>query len=96
MIMKLTSALAAIALTATAAGAQPLPVPKPPGPAGSCPHGYTSSGSFCTSSRGRAGRYRETTERHVSMGLDIERLLRLAKRVARADADGSPSPKDAG
>jgi hypothetical protein len=23
------------------------PVPKPPGPSGSCPHGYSSSGSFC-------------------------------------------------
>jgi hypothetical protein len=23
------------------------PVPKPPGPGSSCPHGYTSSGSFC-------------------------------------------------
>jgi hypothetical protein len=23
------------------------PVPKPSGPGGSCPHGYTSSGSFC-------------------------------------------------
>jgi hypothetical protein len=27
--------------------AEPLPQPKPPGPGGSCPHGYTSSGSYC-------------------------------------------------
>jgi hypothetical protein len=27
--------------------AEPLPVPKPPGPGGSCPHGYSASGSFC-------------------------------------------------
>jgi hypothetical protein len=27
--------------------AQPLPQPKPAEPGGSCPHGYTSSGSFC-------------------------------------------------
>lgn len=26
--------------------AQALPQPKPPGPGGSCPHGYSSSGSF--------------------------------------------------
>jgi hypothetical protein len=27
--------------------AQPLSQPKPIGPGGSCPHGYTSCGSFC-------------------------------------------------
>jgi hypothetical protein len=31
--------------------AEPLPQPKPPGPGGACPHGYTSSGSFCVPSR---------------------------------------------
>ena len=36
--------LSSLALT------QPLPQPKPPGPGGSCPHGYTSSGSFCSGS----------------------------------------------
>ena len=41
----------ALLLAATAAGAEPLPVPKPP-IAGSCPHGYTSSGSFCTPAQG--------------------------------------------
>ena len=35
-----------------AASAEPLPVPKPLGPGGSCPHGYTSSGSFCVPSQG--------------------------------------------
>jgi hypothetical protein len=53
-LMKLTAALAAITLvlSAAAASAQPLPLPKPPGPSGSCPHGYTSSGSSCVPSRG--------------------------------------------
>jgi hypothetical protein len=40
-----------VLLTGYALG-QPLPVPKPPGPGGSCPHGYTSTGSFCTPSQG--------------------------------------------
>ena len=39
-------------LLPTAARGEPLPVPKPPGPGGSCPHGYTSSGSFCVPSQG--------------------------------------------
>jgi hypothetical protein len=33
---------------------QSRPVPKPPGPGGSCPHGYTSSGSYCVPSQGAA------------------------------------------
>ena len=37
-----------IALLPSLALAQPLPLPKPNGaPAAPCPHGYTSSGSFC-------------------------------------------------
>ena len=35
-----------------AASAEPLPLAEPCGPGGSCPHGYTSSGSFCVPSRG--------------------------------------------
>jgi DNA-binding CsgD family transcriptional regulator len=31
--------------------ADPLPQPKPPGPGGSCPHGYYSSGSYCVPGR---------------------------------------------
>jgi hypothetical protein len=38
--------------SATASAADPVPVPKPAGPAGSCPHGYTTSGSFCVPSAG--------------------------------------------
>jgi hypothetical protein len=45
------AAIAGLALIASAS-AQPLPVPKPPGPVGSCPHGYTSSGSYCVPSQG--------------------------------------------
>ena len=32
--------------------AQPLPQAKPAGPGGSCPHDYTSSGSFCVPREG--------------------------------------------
>jgi hypothetical protein len=39
-----------VILLAALALAEPLPVPKPTGPGGSCPHGYTTSGSFCTPS----------------------------------------------
>jgi hypothetical protein len=31
---------------------EPLPLPRPPGPGGSCPHGYTTSGSYCVPSQG--------------------------------------------
>ena len=44
-------ATAALLLFATAALAEPLPLPKPSGPGGSCPHGWTSSGSFCVPSQ---------------------------------------------
>jgi general secretion pathway protein D len=45
---KLIAAIAVFAmLTPPLALAQPLLQPKPAGPAGSCPHGDTSSGSFC-------------------------------------------------
>jgi hypothetical protein len=37
---------------ATLAMAEPLPVPKPIGPGGSCPFGYSASGSFCVPTRG--------------------------------------------
>jgi hypothetical protein len=36
----------------TAALAEPLPQPRPSGPGGSCPHGWTSSGSSCVLSQG--------------------------------------------
>ena len=41
-----------IALLPSLTLAQPLPQPKPTAPGGSCPHGYTSSGSFCVPSQG--------------------------------------------
>jgi hypothetical protein len=50
--VKTIAVIAVMALCATAALAEPLPVPKPGGPGGSCPHGYTSSGSFCVPSQG--------------------------------------------
>jgi hypothetical protein len=49
--MKLATIIALL-IAATAAGAEPLPQPRPAGPGGSCPHGYTSSGSFCVPSQG--------------------------------------------
>ncbi len=51
--MKLTIITALVFTTMnTALLAEPLPLPKPPGPGGSCPHGYFSSGSFCVPSQG--------------------------------------------
>ena len=41
-------------LTLSLAIAQPLPQTKPVGPGGSCPHGDTSSGSFCVRARATA------------------------------------------
>jgi len=49
--MKFAITIAALLLTAPAF-ADPLPQPKPPGPGGSCPFGYTSSGSYCVPSAG--------------------------------------------
>jgi hypothetical protein len=49
---RLLVAATAVATLAVAAHAEPLPVAKPPGPGGSCPHGYTSSGSFCAPRKG--------------------------------------------
>lgn len=45
-------ALILIGLAIDRARAEPLPQPKPPGPGGSCPFGYTSSGSYCVLSQG--------------------------------------------
>jgi hypothetical protein len=39
-------------LIITTAHAEPLPQPRPPGPGGSCPYRYFSSGSFCVPSQG--------------------------------------------
>jgi hypothetical protein len=44
--------IAALVLSILPVLAQPLPVPKPSGQGGSCPHGYTSSGSFCVPGAG--------------------------------------------
>jgi hypothetical protein len=52
MMMKPLVAALAMTLFAAAAYAEPVPVQKPPGPGGSCPHGYMSSGSFCVPSAG--------------------------------------------
>ena len=49
--MNATLAAIIIALVPSLALAQQ-PVPKPSGPGGSCPHGYTASGSSCVPSQG--------------------------------------------
>jgi hypothetical protein len=49
--MKLTTIVIVLLLPSFAL-AQPLPQPKPSGPGGSCPHGYTSSGTFCVPREG--------------------------------------------
>jgi hypothetical protein len=52
--MKLATIIIALSLASTLARAEPLPVPKAPGPGGSCPHGWISSGSYCVPSQGAA------------------------------------------
>jgi hypothetical protein len=42
----------AMVLAASTALADPLPVLKPSGPGGSCPFGYTTSGSYCVPTQG--------------------------------------------
>ena len=59
--------------------AEPLPVPKPPGPGGSCPFGYLSSGAYCIPSQG-AGRHRQAAEWLMSLWLARERQLLPAQR----------------
>jgi hypothetical protein len=44
--------IALVLSVSTAALSDPLPVPKPSGPGGSCPFGYTTSGSYCVPSAG--------------------------------------------
>jgi hypothetical protein len=50
-MMKPAAITIMLALSATAAFAEPLPQPRPP-VGGSCPHGYTSSGSYCVPGQG--------------------------------------------
>jgi hypothetical protein len=52
MEQQVTTIAAVLAFTTTIAAAEPLPVLKPPGPGGSCPFGYTTSGSYCVPSQG--------------------------------------------
>jgi hypothetical protein len=49
---RLLVAATALAALTVAARAEPLPVAKPPGAGESCPHGYTSSGSFSAPGKG--------------------------------------------
>jgi hypothetical protein len=44
--------MAVVGLLPSIALAHALPRPKPSGPGGSCPHSYTSSGSFCVPRQG--------------------------------------------
>jgi hypothetical protein len=71
-----------LAVIATAVHTEPLPQPKPPGPGGSCPHGYTSSGKLLRPVSACAGRNSETAERDLSLGLDFVRLVLPAQRQA--------------
>ena len=49
--MKLIVAIIIAFMPSFALG-EPLPQPKPIGPGGSCPHGYSSSASFCVPREG--------------------------------------------
>jgi hypothetical protein len=70
-MMRLIIAVIVIALLSPALAQQPLP--KPPGPSGSCPHGYTSSGSFCVPREGAQECGSVAAQRHLSVGLDPQR-----------------------
>jgi hypothetical protein len=50
------------------AGAEPLPQPKPLGPGGSCPFGYTTSGSFCVPTQGAQDAVPKPTGRTCPFG----------------------------
>jgi hypothetical protein len=81
-----------IALLPSLALAQPQP--KPAGPGGSCPHGYTSSGSFCMPREGAQepsrcrgtgpartdGRAAAATACAAAVGAESYRLLEAARR----------------
>ena len=77
------------------APAQPLPQPKPTGPGGSCPHGYTASGSFCVPSQGAQDAI-PLPLNGVPLGMDSQRQLLLAQRqralIHRAADRGSSGP----
>ena len=69
----------ALALSATVANAQePVPVLKPPGPSGSCPFAYVTSGSFCVPAQG--AQY-AIPRPELPLGLDVERELLPAQRA---------------
>jgi hypothetical protein len=49
--MKITATAALLLIATAPALGEPLRLPKPSGPGGSCPHGWTSSGSYCVPSQ---------------------------------------------
>jgi hypothetical protein len=69
---------------AKAALAEPLPQPKPPGPGGSCPHGYTSSGSYCVPSQGAQDAVPKPANGTCPWGWTVERELLPAQRTPAA------------
>ena len=81
--------VAVIVLLPTLELAQPLPQPKPTGPGGSCPHGYTSSGSFCVPSQG-APRTRSRCRRTAAARMAGPRAARSA---CTADNDPDIHPQ---
>jgi hypothetical protein len=65
--------------------AEPLPLPKPAGPGGSCPHGYTSSGS-CGITLRRHGGTTPPSHLHRRLRRDQRRrLLRATVRLGRTE-----------
>jgi hypothetical protein len=60
---------------------QSRPVPKPPGPGGSCPHGYTSSGSYCVPSQGAADAIAKPPNGTCPWGLDFVGGFAVALRI---------------
>jgi hypothetical protein len=74
---------AALLLAACAARVEPLPVATPPGPGGSCPHGYTSSGSYCVPDRGA----QPSPSRRMALALGAGFLPAVIACAAALDVD---------
>lgn len=68
-----------ITLLPSLASAQPLPQQRPM-QGGSCPHGYSASGSFCVPREGAQEAVPATAEWDVSVELDKERKFLPAQR----------------
>jgi hypothetical protein len=90
--MKPSTISIALALSTVAPLAEPLPVPKPPGPGGSCPFGYITSGSYCVPSQGGAqDAIAKPPNGNCPWGMDQFRLVLSSQRERAAMMRGRRS-----